>query len=146
MGSLSDTVLTNWNIFLQWLAIGGTAVGLLSVIGLFVVNSEIGRRADLKLKDAQQKIEIPKPLPVQSRVRNFLNSINRQILIEAKAGKDVCRLSLNFGQAGDLLKLTQEDVDGDYIINIPNTNFIMNQPGMAGEFIIKIGSKLLENQ
>jgi len=145
MGSLSDTALSFWNSFLQLLAIGGTAVGLLSAVGLFFVSSEMGKRADLKLEVAQQEIDDLKLLPLKTRVLDFLNSIDKRILSEAKAGQDTFRLSLNFGQAGDLMKLVKEDSGDEYLINIPNTNMKMNQPGMAGEFIIKIGSKLLSD-
>ena len=41
------------------------------------------------------------------------------------------------------MKLTEEDVHGEYLVNVPNSNIIMNQPGMAGQFIIRIGPKLL---
>jgi len=143
VGGLSDMALTNWNHFLQWLAIGGTTIGLASAVGLFFVGGEISRRADRRFELAQQEIETLKPLPLKQRVLDFLNSVDAGILAAAQAGKDTFRMSLNFGQAGDLMKLTEEDVHGEYLVNVPNSNIIMNQPGMAGQFIIRIGPKLL---
>ena len=142
MIALSDTVLAHWYHWLQWLAIGGIIIALASAVGTVFVGSEIGKRANHKLEVAQHEIESLKPLPLKIRVIDFLNSIDKSILTKARAGEDTFRLSLNFGQAGDLMKLTEEDVNGDYLINVPNSNIIMNKAGMAGEFIIKIGSNL----
>ncbi len=55
MKSLSDPVLSTLNFWLQWFAIIGTALGLVSAIGLIFVRKETSIRQATQLARAQQE-------------------------------------------------------------------------------------------
>jgi hypothetical protein len=51
---------------------------------------------------------------------------------------------LTYAQAAELQALAEEDAAHEYILVLPNTNMIMNEPGKAGQFIFRVGRKLIQ--
>ena len=62
MRILSDPTLSTVNVLLQWLAIAGTALGLLSAIGLIPVRRELSDRQHRRLLQARQEASTARQL------------------------------------------------------------------------------------
>lgn len=56
MASLSDSLVKDLNVLLQWVTIFGTFVGLVAAVGLFFVRSELGRRQEARLAEVTTRL------------------------------------------------------------------------------------------
>ena len=119
-------------------------VGTLVTGGFIFANLRVNRddriaayqgqqRADATLAEAHRKIEALQPKPLKVRVIDFLNRLDPKIIPALRNGQTEFGGQLTYAQLAELQNLTHEDSAGQFIIYIPSSNFIMNEPGKIGD-------------
>jgi hypothetical protein len=144
MGSLSDSFLSVLSSWLQWIAIVGIGFGLLSGVGLFYVNKEVSSRQEQRLAEAHQQIANLQPKSLKTRVLDFINRLDKDIVPAIDKRQLVFERSLTYAQLAELQNLCQEDKDNKYVKLLPTTNMIQNEPGKQGGIKFQVTEELLK--
>jgi len=100
MVSLSDLTLTSWNWILGWIAIIGTALGLLSAVGTLIIGRELSRRQDAAENARVKKVT---ELEESQRPREITASqvvVMQRLLKDTPRGRITMRYPASEGEAG----------------------------------------------
>ena len=141
---MSDASLSSLSAWLQWVSICGTALGLLSAIGLLFVRTEITRRQEHKLNEAHQRISDLQPKSLKVRVITYLQRLDPRIMEAAQSGQRTFSGTFTTAQLAELQSLCSEDPRGTYISIVPTTSIIIPGPGQHGDIRFSITDALLQ--
>ena len=100
MVSLSDSALTSWNWILGWIAIIGTALGLLSAVGNLIIGRELARRQDAAENERAKKVTDLEERQWARKITPSQVVVMQQLLKDAPRGRITIRYPASEGEAG----------------------------------------------
>lgn len=89
-------------------------------------------------------LKASQPKPLKDRVVDFLNRLDPKIIPAIRSGQTDFGGSLTYAQLGELQSLAHEDSGSVFIIYLPSTNLIMNQPGKVGDQRFRVLPSILK--
>ena len=145
--SLSDVSLSSLNSWLQWVAIGCSALVLLSTLGLVFVRTETDRRDQQKRAEAQAKIaeleEKTRPLTTPEKLLRFADSIDPTLRVSLQSGESIFHLSLLSHDFGVLRAIAQEDTEVRIKIHT-STNTVVGPEGSIIQVTLMVDPKMFQ--
>jgi hypothetical protein len=139
MSSFSDSFLSTFSIWLQWLAVVGMFLGLVCAAAIIPVRREMSARQAKQLTEAHSKIGALQPKPFKVRLVAFLDSLDKRIMPALAAGQTKFSGEFSPAQFADLQRMAAEDGAQQFVLFHPGAyQFIgVGGPKFPAEFEIK---------
>ena len=120
MSSFSDSFLSTFSIWLQWLAVIGMFLGLVCAAAIIPVRREMASRQSRQLTEAHGKIDALQPKPFRVRLRTLLEQIDVKIIPALREGRRDFDGGIPASQYVDLERLASEQGASEFIKIDPN--------------------------